>query len=128
MLKRIKNTNILVHSYEDAVKFYTEKFYLPFHISYIGIRRQSVPKKPRPFLFCRFDGFPRGQKKTGIGVEIHPKFFCRGTRRKCRGRKYFYLSMTGLHAIYEPAYTSERKSSEEWGGSSRPVNVCENLL
>jgi catechol 2,3-dioxygenase-like lactoylglutathione lyase family enzyme len=26
MLKRIKNTNILVHNYEEAVKFYTEKF------------------------------------------------------------------------------------------------------
>jgi len=26
MLKRIKNTNILVNSYEEAVKFYTQKF------------------------------------------------------------------------------------------------------
>jgi predicted enzyme related to lactoylglutathione lyase len=26
MLKRIKNTNILVHGYDEAVKFYTEKF------------------------------------------------------------------------------------------------------
>ena len=26
MLRRIKNTNVLVHNYEDAVKFYTQKF------------------------------------------------------------------------------------------------------
>jgi len=26
MLKKIKNTNVLVHRYEDAVKLYTEKF------------------------------------------------------------------------------------------------------
>lgn len=37
MLQRIKNTNVLVHNYEDAVKFYTEKFgfellqYFPEH-------------------------------------------------------------------------------------------------
>jgi len=31
MLKRIKNTNILVHNYEDAVKFYTEKMGFEVH-------------------------------------------------------------------------------------------------